>query len=305
MRIKILDQPEEMLVVEELQKVVWPGSERDILPGHILLAIAHNGGLVIGAFVEDQLVGFVCSFPGLEHHGDGRLVKHASHELGVHPNFRNQGVGYALKRAQWQMVRNQKIDLITWTYDPLLSRNAHLNIRKLGAVCGHYYRDFYGVMRDALNLGLSSDRFKVNWWVNSARVENRLSRRARRNLDLAHYLAAGVTIVNPTELRSDNLPTPVSNPTKSSVDLISGEVANSNRSPILLIEIPGDFGLIRERDLELAGIWRSHTRQLFEAAFIQKYLVTDFVYLGGRQPRSFYVLSKGDMTLGGTFSDET
>lgn len=305
MKIKILEQPEEMLAVEDLQEIVWPGSERDILPGHILLAIARNGGLVIGAFDENKLIGFVCSFPGIEQEGHRQRLKHTSHELGVHPDYRNSGVGFALKRAQWQMVRHQKIDLITWTYDPLLSRNAKLNINKLGAISNQYYRDFYGLMRDGLNAGIPSDRFKVSWWINSTRVENRMSRKARRKLDLAHYLAADVTILNPTELRSDHLPIPGKDPGKSPLGLLDREISNENRAPILLIEIPADFHALRELDPPLAGEWRSHTRQLFEAAFELHYLVTDFVHLEGSQPRSFYVLSKGDMTLGGTINHET
>lgn len=305
MKIKILEQPEEMIEVEELQQVVWPGSERDILPGHILLAIAHNGGLVIGAFDEKKLIGFVCGFPGMEQDGNQQRLKHTSHELGVHPDYRNVGVGFALKRAQWQMVRHQKIDLITWTYDPLLSRNANLNINKLGAITNQYFRDYYGTMRDGLNAGLPSDRFQVNWWVNSARVENRLSRRARRKLDLAHYLAAEVTILNPTELRSDRLPVPANRPDKAAIDLLDSEISNENRAPILLIEIPADFHTLRDSAPELALDWRNHTRQLFEAAFTHHYLVTDFVFLEGSQPRSFYVLSKGDMTLGGRIEHDT
>jgi predicted GNAT superfamily acetyltransferase len=299
MQIKILEQPDEMLAVEALQEIVWPGSERDILPGHILLAIAHNGGLVIGAFEDNRLVGFVCSFPGLEQEETGQRIKHTSHELGVLPGYRNRGVGFALKRAQWQMVRHQKIDLITWTYDPLLSRNANLNIQKLGAISNQYFRDFYGSMRDGLNRGIPSDRFKVNWWVNSARVENHLSRRARRKLDLAHYLAADVAIVNPTELNSDHFPVPGSEQSRLALDLLDGNQSDDQRASILLIEIPAEFPALRNHDLTLAADWRQHTRQLFEAAFSQQYLVTDFVYLQGSQPRSFYVLSKGDMPLGG------
>ena len=99
----------------------------------------------------------------------------------------DQGMGFALKRAQWQMVRYQGIDRITWTFDPLLSRNAWLNITRLGAVCNTYLRDFYGKMADVLNQGLPTDRFDVDWWVNSQRVNRRLSRRRRNDLTLIHY----------------------------------------------------------------------------------------------------------------------
>ena len=121
--------------------------------------------MLLGVFVNDELIGFVFGFPGIEPTPDGPRPKHCSHILGVLPDHRDGGVGFALKRAQWQMVRHQGLDHVTWTYDPLLSRNAHLNIARLGAVCSTYRRSEYGDMRDGLNAGLPSDRFQVDWWV--------------------------------------------------------------------------------------------------------------------------------------------
>ena len=215
--VRLLEKPEEMHAVEHLQRQVWPGSELDIVPAHLLVTAAHNGGLVIGAFIDPagstsdsagELVGFVFGFPGLYTTPDGPRSKHTSHMLGVRTDFRNRGVGYALKRAQWQMVRHQGVDLVTWTYDPLLSNNAHLNITQLGAVCNQYRRDEYGSMRDSLNSGMASDRFQVDWWVNTKRVQRRLSRQARLQLDLAHVLSTGARIVNPTQTDTAGYPVP-------------------------------------------------------------------------------------------------
>jgi predicted GNAT superfamily acetyltransferase len=168
--LKILETPQEMESVEDLQRLVWPGSETEIVPVHLLVTAVHNGGLAIGAYQAakengqmERLVGFVFGFVGLYYTPDGPRPKHCSHMLGVDPALRDQGLGFALKRAQWQMVRHQDIDRITWTYDPLLSRNAHLNIARLGAVCNTYRREVYGQMRDGLNVGLPSDRFEVDW----------------------------------------------------------------------------------------------------------------------------------------------
>ena len=188
--IKILDTPAEMTAVEELQRAVWPGSETDVVPAHMFIAAIHNGGLVIGAYADQQLIGFVFGFPGFEATPDGPRLKHCSHMLGIHPQHRDSSVGFVLKRAQWQMVRHQGLDHITWTYDPLLSRNAYLNISKLGAVCHTYRRSEYGNMRDGLNVGLPSDRFQVDWWVNTRRVERRLGKRPRRPLKLDNFSKA-------------------------------------------------------------------------------------------------------------------
>ena len=323
--LRILETPLEMEAVEELQRRTWPGSETAIVPAHLLLAAVHNGGLVVGVYAghayrpfsvrseieplslwetgrevgletDPSLVGFVFGFPGLYATPDGPRLKHCSHMLGVHPDFRDQGMGFALKRAQWQMVRRQGIDRITWTYDPLLSRNAFLNIARLGAVCNTYLPNEYGEMRDALNAGLPSDRFQVDWWVNSQRVARRLSKKPRPRLDLAHCLSAGAEIINPTEAWEQGLPRPASAP----LSYIVGEGRQGGEGAkhrILLLEIPADFLALKATDPSLALEWRLHTRQLFEELFQRGYLVTDFIYLPGSSPRSFYVLSDGESTL--------
>lgn len=297
--IQILETPEELSGVEALQRQVWPGNETEVVPAHMLIAAIHNGGLLLGAFSEPQpgrLLGFVFGFPGFYFTPDGPRPMHCSHMLGVLPEARDRGVGFALKRAQWQMVRHQGLDRITWTFDPLLSRNAHLNIARLGGVCSTYQRNLYGELRDGLNAGLPTDRFLVDWWVNSQRVNRRLSKRPRLQLDLAHFLAAGAEIANPTRSRPDGFaePTIVRLPGRSP-ESKSGE--EDTPDPLLLIEIPADFQSLKAADPNLAQAWRLHTRELFEALFTRGYLVTDFLHLAGEPGRSFYVLSHGESTL--------
>ena len=301
-QLKILDKPSEMETVEELQRLVWPASETEVVPVHVLVAAVHNGGLLVGAFgkapgkhKQDPLFGFVFGFPGLYSTPDGPRSKHYSHMLAVHPDHRDRGLGFSLKRAQWQMVRHQGLDRITWTFDPLASRNAHLNIGKLGAVCNTYRREFYGEMRDGLNAGLPSDRFDVDWWVNTKRVERRLSRRARLRLDLAHYFAGGAEILNPSRRDGAGWPRPA-----EAVALPANSAETENQganTPLILLEIPADFLGMKSADPALALEWRLHTRWLFEGLFGRGYLVTDFVHLPGSLPRSFYVLSHGESTL--------
>jgi len=278
--IHLLETPEEMTAVEALQRLVWPGSETDVIPAHMLLAAVHNGGLVLGAFVEEDLVGVSFGFPGIYTTPDGPRLKHHSHILSVHPDWNGKGIGFALKRAQWQMVRKQGLDRITWTFDPLLSRNAHLNISRLGAVCNTYLRSEYGAMRDGLNAGLPSDRFQVDWWLNTERVERRLSRRSRPALTLDQYRTAEATLL---EAHTDRGPEP-SPP----------EETSSLTGTLLLIEIPSDFPSLKVADLPLAREWRFYTREVFENAFATGYMVTDFVH---DNKRSFYVLMHEDSTL--------
>jgi predicted GNAT superfamily acetyltransferase len=287
--IRPLSTPEEMALVEDLQRAVWTGNETEVVPVHMLLAVAQGGGVILGAFEADRLVGMVFGFLGVDAADPERVamarLKHCSHMLAVHPAARSRGIGFRLKLAQRQAIIRQGIRLATWTYDPLLSLNAHLNIRRLGGVCRTYLRDAYGQMRDGLNAGLASDRFDVEWWVTSHRVEARLEGR-RPPLDLVHFLEGGAQRINPAGLRPDGWPEPAS--------AIEPPGAN-----LLLAEIPPDFQALRAADLGLAHAWREHSRALFEQAFPLGYLVTDFVFLRGEtSPRAYYILLQGETTFG-------
>jgi predicted GNAT superfamily acetyltransferase len=283
--IHVLETPEEMSAVEDLQRQVWPGSETDVVPAHLLITVVHNGGLVLGAFAEEKLVGFVFGFPGLEFTADGPRPKHCSHMAGVHPGYRDSGIGFALKRAQWQMVRHQDLDHITWTYDPLLSRNAYLNIARLGAVCSTYKRAEYGEMRDGLNVGLPSDRFQVDWWLNTHRVQRRLGKRPRPMLKLSHLTRVGVHPLYTLARGDDHLPRPPEHVPPLETQLVAAE-------------LPTDFMTLKAADFALARDWRFFTREFFETAFAKGYIVTDFVYdPGHEEPCSLYVLTDGESTL--------
>lgn len=281
--------PADMAQIEDLQREVWPGSETDVVPLHLLLTIAQNGGVVLAASEGERIVGFVMGFLGTDEASPNRVamarLKHCSHMLGVHPDFRDRGVGLELKHAQRLAVIEQGIRLMTWTYDPLVSGNAHLNIHRLGAVSRIYKREVYGPMRDELNQGVHSDRLQVDWWVTSNRVESRLQG-SRPPLDLAHYLSAGAQRLNSAGLGEDGLARP-------------GDGAETPTLNLALVEIPPDFQRLKRADLGLAAEWRALTRTIFETAFQNGYVVTDFVHLKGEKfPRSYYVLSLGEATLG-------
>ena len=283
--IRLIETPEEMVLVEELQRLVWPDSETDVVPLHMLITAVHNGGLVLGAFQKEEMIGFVFGFPGLDGTPDGPRPKHCSHMMGIHPDHRDKGMGFALKRAQWQMVRHQGLDHITWTYDPLLSRNAYLNIAKLGAVCSTYRCSEYGDMRDGLNAGLPSDRFQLDWWINTQRVLSRLGKRPRPALKLMHTRRAGLHPFYPLHTNSRGWVHPP-------------EEVPPFDDRLLMAEIPADFPALKSADFALARDWRFFTRELFETAFEKKYIITDFIFdLEEGEPRGFYVLTHGESTL--------
>jgi predicted GNAT superfamily acetyltransferase len=200
--------------------------------------------------------------------------------MGVLPEYQEQGVGYQLKMAQREFALRIGVRLLTWTYDPLESRNARLNISKLGAVCQRYVRDFHGDM-GGINAGLPTDRFHIDWWITSNRVTSRTGSSARRPLGMDAFLGGGAVLINGVSTYRDGLPRPADELVESDANL-------------LLVEIPADFQSIKKRDFELAGRWRAHGRLLFERLFDAGYLVTDFVFEkgeGSRPSRSYYVLT--------------
>ena len=287
--IRSLSLYEEMVEAEDLQRNVWPRSETDIIPAHLSMAISHNGGVVLGAFDQDKLVGYLLGFLGTDSESPDRIamtrLKHWSHQMGVHPAYRGRSIGFMLKQAQREEVLQQGVRLITWTYDPLLSINAHLNIRRLGAVSNTYIQSAYGEMRDALNVGVESDRFQVDWWITSPRVASRF-KEARKPLNMAHYLDAGAEIVNPSTLDDEG-------------HLYPGEAISAPEGVVALVEIPPDFHALKRFDLCVAKSWREHSREVFISVFAAGYLVTDFLFLKGEeQPRSYYVLTHGEGKLG-------
>ncbi|MEW5939506.1 MAG: hypothetical protein AB1750_07585 [Chloroflexota bacterium] len=281
--IRLLESPAEMAAVEELQRQVWPGSETDVVPAHMLITAIHAGGLVLGAFENDQLVGFLFGFPGIESLPDGPRAKHCSHMMGILESHRDSGVGFALKRAQWQMVRHQGLDHVTWTYDPLLSRNAYLNIARLGAVCNTYLPSYYGLMRDGLNTGLPSDRFQVDWWIRTRRVERRLSKRSRWTLGLEAVQQAEIQFLYLPAARPDGWIAPP-------------ESFSPPEGRLALAEIPSDFMSLKAADLSLARDWRFFTREVFQSLFQSGYLATDFIY-DRASNRSLYVLTDGEAEM--------
>lgn len=290
LELRVLSTPEEVKLIEDLHGSIWGRDE--VVPMHILRAIVHDGGIAIGAFMDDKPVGYVYSFIGLKKMKEDELrVMHCSHEMGILPEYRDKGLGFTLKRAQWQLVRQQGIDLITWTYDPLESRNGYLNIAKLGGICNTYLPEFYGEMVDGLNAGLPSDRFHIELWVNTDRVKTRLSIRPRRRLDLADFIAAEVPVLNTTKLNDAGFAVPH----QDEMPLIEDP---EKRPSMTLFEIPADYREMVEKDIPLALEWRMYSRTIFQLLFHNGYIVTDFVYLPGNHARAYYVLSHGQSLLG-------
>lgn len=273
---------------EALQRLVWDDPST-VIYAHMLISLGRNGGSVLGAFDGDILIGVLISYLGLEDpEGDRPAManlKLVSQRMAVMPAHRDAGIGYELKVAQRKLAQRLGIRLVTWTFDPLISRNAHLNIRKLGAIVREFHRDIYGAGPGPLTTFGSSDRLLVEWWVTNNRVEQRIEAK-RAGLTLTQYLAGNSTILNLAGPALRGYIQPTATPLQPEGNLV-------------LAEIPANIYDIRDDDPDLAVAWRDHVREVFEKLFSSNYVMTDFVRgeHDGRV-RTFYVFSYGDVTMG-------
>lgn len=255
----------EYMACVAVQRVVW--GDLEAVPQHMLFTVHKSGGVCLGAFDTAApgapLVGFVFGFLGRAE--DGRL-KHTSHMAAVLPGYRDARVGERLKWAQREAALAQGLELMTWTFDPLISRNARLNLAKLGATCRTYARNIYGPEPEDPHGELPSDRFRVDWWLSSERVAARAA--GDRALSTGAELRAAAPLVNPSPVE------PVVEP--------AGDR--------FLIQIPADVDALKAADMARARAWRYQVRALAEAAFAAGFTVTDFARDG---EVGLYLLEKG------------
>ncbi len=285
--IRRLTTHEEFAEAEDVQRAAW-GMQGDsaLVPAHLLITAEHNGGLVLGAFTPDGVMaGFLFGFIGST--ADQRAAwmhtpyLHVSHMMGVRPEYQHKSIGYALKCAQRRYVLEQGVALVVWTFDPLMSVNARLNVGRLGVVCCRYIPNLYGEIEEELNKGLPTDRFEVDWWIASPYVQSRIENPGP-SISPSGWRMMGAQPINETGGWREGLRVP-------------GAWSKHAAEPTLMVEIPADFQAIRRADMALAADWRQHTRELFQWAFGQGYVVRWFATEGaGANRRSYYILNVYD-----------
>ena len=161
--IRDLSGMAEFEAAERLQLTVWGEDDRPD-PADLLMVVAHEGGLVAGAFDGDQLVGYIFGFPTKD-----PVIQH-SHRLAVLLQARGGGLAARLKWYQRDWCLKRGISHVRWTYDPLRAVNANLNINRLGCTAGTYHVDYYGEMA-GINQGAPSDRLLAEWDLNAPEVK--------------------------------------------------------------------------------------------------------------------------------------
>jgi predicted GNAT superfamily acetyltransferase len=259
--IRNLNTLTDFAAVVAMQRAIWGADYDDVVPLSIFAATLKRGGILLGSENEGGLTGFVFSFPGLK----DEHPMHWSHMLGVMPAHRRAGIGYRLKLAQREHVLRQGLDLIEWTFDPLLATNAALNVARLGATVEEYLENIYGESTSPLHRGVPTDRFVASWRIASDHVERRLAADGLAD-GLIVARDAGVAaapVVNETRLVGGfRVP-----PAEPHLDLDARRVQ---------VEIPFDFDTMRTTQQDLALGWRMATRRIFTAYFSRGYRVVDF-----------------------------
>ena len=268
--IRLLRAVSDFQQCEKIQKEVWGAISLSAEP---LKVIQDFGGMVLGCFDGDQLLGFISAL--LARHQ--REVFHWSHQMAVRKHYRDQGLGIRMKLAHRRLALKKGIRSICWSYDPLQSRNAVLNICRLKALPEKYVENFYGHFSSLIEQGLPSDRFIVRWKITSSVVERHLRRRTQR---LPDTLSTSTRVANITERQKSGF-------------LINREVLLGLDGRRLLVEIPCDTDRMREKKISQALEWRCVTRKLFPHYLKRGYRVTDFLRQGYRSStRCFYLMEK-------------
>ena len=238
----------EFLQVREVQRACWGfGGDEGLYPP-ILLTASQNGGVVLGAFDGDKLVGYLFGFLGL-HENRGPL-KLCSQTMGVLADYRRRGIAESLKWAQRDRALKLGLRLVTWTYDPLEGPNAYLNLHKLNGIARIYKRNVYGEHFGALNEGLPTDRFMIEWWVEQI---------SNFKFQISNIKKVVVTRVE-----------------GSGADQRLVEYDLKSEEEAVRVEVPVDVQTIRKADMALAVDWRVKTREIFETYFARMYVAVDF-----------------------------
>ncbi|GJQ58005.1 MAG: GNAT family N-acetyltransferase [Candidatus Scalindua sp. AMX11] len=271
---KQLKTLEELRPCENLQKTVWKFNKSDIIPSRFMRVLCKHGGFAMGAFDDETMIGFVFGVPAIHY---GRASQH-SHMLAVLPEYRNQNVGFQLKIEQRKDALSRNIDLITWAFDPLQSKNAYLNINKLGVIACSYDINLYGEETSSkLHSSLGTDRLLAEWWLVSDKVTSLMEGRRQE--------VGGKDSVDGTSINRRKRD-------KKSF-LIPVEPDLTLKNGVLLLEIPDNIDKIKEENMEIALKWRNLVQKSLLHYFANGYYISSFlVERENATHRSSYILER-------------
>lgn len=274
--VRALDSFDDFERLAHIQRLVWKHEDIDLTPVHQFAVSSRMGAILLGAFVGSKLAGFVYAFPAVL----GKSFVEHSHLLAVLPEFQGYGLGKALKWAQRDEALRRGFSLITWTFDPLQTRNANLNLQALGAMTRTYLPNFYGLTPSlCLGPGIPTDRMLIEWPIRSPRVKARAmgkGRKPRYNPDVLpkalEHKARGEGSFAPPGLPKLDL-----------------------ESKVVLVEVPRDIKALAFR-CDLIANWQKNLRRVLTAYFARGYYADHFIF----GDRCFYVLKKSRKPRTGT-----
>ena len=256
MEIIQADSPDQISSIIPVIRSAWGLTDMSQIVKDIVAAMRFHGGLVLLARDGGKIVGMQFSFPG-RFGGKDYLY---SHMTGVIQDRKYSGIGSMLKLRQKEWAISQGYDLICWTYDPLMTLNANLNLGKLGGIARSYIPDFYGIMDDSLNRGNPTDRVVCEWWITMEK--------------------------NSPEMPAESIIPNGENKL---------ETALSEKMPFLL-RIPDNFLQMKMNDPEKAMETRILYRETFRKIFMARYVLAGFQ----RETSSYVVVheSSGRISAG-------
>lgn len=276
--VRPLRSHEDYAACVRLQQLTWGDDYNEIVPPIILKITQKVGGVSAGAFdASGRMLACVYGMTGVE---GGRLV-HWSHMLAVVPEARDLGIGRRLKEYQRDRLLPLGVEVMYWTFDPLVARNAHLNLVRLGAEVVEYVRDMYGRTESALH-ALGTDRFVVGWRLGGGPVG---ANGARGEPGVAFPGDVGyrtIPLIEPTPSAPivnrgpDGGPAPATQPLPE--------------ASLVRIEIPADIEAVRQGSLELARRWQASVQRSFLNYLERGYRVVGF-QRGLEGERCHYLLS--------------
>ena len=256
--VRVLHELPDLEQIVALYDQVWrPDPENRPLNLELLKVFSHLGSYVAAAYRGERMVGATVAFFGPP---DTRSLH--SHITGVLPDGQASGVGFALKTHQRAWALDNGVRTVGWTFDPLVSRNAHFNLAKLGARCRVYLESFYGDMPDELNAGDETDRLLLDWELADPVVARALDGHPVERVP-------GATVA--LDIDADERPVP-------------GETKGRH----VEVRVPADIYAVRKARPEAALRWRLAVRDVLGGLLADGAVITGFSREGG------YLLDRGE-----------
>jgi len=265
---RFLNNTQELAQFVDLQCAIWDMSDRNAVPSNIIHAMIIAGGVAIGAYDREHLIGMSMSLPYFR----GEVVALWSHMTGVHPAYQSHHIGFTLKQMQRNWALEHGYKQIRWTFDPLQRGNANFNMSILGATANVYHINLYGNLLGNLNAGLPTDRVEVMWQLEDPRV--------------ARLAEAKERVPVTTEFPEENFALSVDG---EDIDVTLFE--NIDSFEWYFMEIPREINILKDENLQFARKWQHEIRRVLQHMFSQHCALVDFI---AEADRCFYVLGVVD-----------